>query len=66
MSSLGTHRLLLDVSLIHSIVSLLSVIAWLTKAPHASSFVCVRLYNEGKRESWNGFNGFRTLQQTCT
>ena len=48
----GACRMLLVVSFIHFVVSSLSQLnrswAWLTNAPHASTFECVRLCSEGK------------------
>ena len=52
MSGFGTCRLLLDVSLIHFVVSLLSqiksILGLADQRAHAFTFVCVRLCSEGK------------------
>ena len=59
MSGFGTCRLLLDVSLIHFVVSLLSqiksILGLADQRSHASTFVCVQLCSEGKimRLSYN-------------
>jgi len=52
VSGFGAFRTLLDVSLIHFVVSLLSqikhILVLADQRAHASTFQCVRLCNEGK------------------
>jgi len=52
VSGFGACRTLLDVSLIHFVVSLLSqirhILGLADQRAHASTFECVRLCNEGK------------------